>query len=167
MLYSYLNTQKGFMICQWVTLAQWIYSLSLVAPWGFSPQYPVRQSGAGRELQPLLEQGRHPREHRAVTPSLSFPNTQNHVSFQPTSQHFNIISLKAVCAQGLLCMKKTWTSAEGTDSQIASEEESEVLTLFILSSEISALADWHFSCWEKINEEKISWRKIDGDQTNH
>lgn len=110
---------------------------------------------------------RHLRECRAVTPSLSFPNTQNHVSFQPTSQHFNIISLKAVCAQGLLCMKKTWTSAEGTDSQIASEEESEVLTLFILSSEISALADWHFSCWEKINEEKISWRKIDGDQTNH
>lgn len=39
--------------------------------------------------------------------------------------------------------------------------------LFILSSEISVAADWHFSCWEKINEEKISWRKIDGDQTIH
>lgn len=53
-------------------------------------------------------------------------------------------------------MRKTLTSAEGTASPAASEEDPEVLALFTLSSEISALADWHFSCSEKIDEEKIS-----------
>lgn len=162
MLYSYLNTQKCFMVCQWVILAQWIYSLSLVTPWGFSPQCPVKQFGAGKELQALAKTAAACRDS-----SLLLSKHQSPVSFHPTSDHFNVTSLEAVSSQGLFCTKKTQTSAEGADSPRASEEDSEVLTLFILSSEISALADWHFSCWEKINEEQISWRKIDGDQTNH
>lgn len=162
MLYCYLNTHKGFMLCQWVILAQWIYSLSLVTPWGFSLQCPEKQLGAGRELQALAKSAA-ACSHPSPLPS----KYQNRGGSHPTSDHLDIITLKAVSSQGLFCMRKTLTSAEGTASPAASEEDPEVLALFTLSSEISALADWHFSCSEKIDEEKISWRKIDGDQTNH
>lgn len=126
---------------------------------GFLPRTPCKTFRCGEGAPSPCSSSstlQAPRELGAVPPPLSSPNTTT--STRALQYHFPESFSRTVLHD------KDVDKCRGSR---ASEEPSQELTAFVLSSEISALADWHFSCWEKINEEKISWRKIDGDQTNH